>query len=215
MTPSAEELRDRFSVYGRFYRRRFEGRAFELRSHLEIFEQKEAWRGVVDADADLVAIMMNPGASRPTAPPDHDGWAPAVPDRTQYQLMKLALYARSKGWPIRHIRVINLSDLRTPKSGELFATLQTLSDDGHTVFSSRRRKELDRALGAPGVPVLFAWGLADQLKVLASACLAIAGQRRALGLTDNGLQYRHPLPQRADMQHAWLAKISAQIDAWT
>jgi hypothetical protein len=216
MTPAtAEELRNRFSVYGRFYRRRFEGRTFELRSHLEIFEQKGAWRGFIDADADLVAIMMNPGAARPTAPPDLDGWAPAVPDRTQYQLMKLALYASSKGWPIRHIRVINLSDLRTPKSGELFATMQTLSDDGHSVFSPPRRRELDRALGSPAVPLLFAWGLADQLKVLARSCLDLAGERRVLGLTDNGLQFRHPLPQRADMQQAWLARICAQIDAWT
>lgn len=181
MTSTAEELRERFSIYGRFYRRRFEGKAFELRSHLEIFEPKQTWRGVIDADADLVAIMMNPGASRPTAPPDLNGWAPAVPDRTQYQLMKLALHATSKGWPIRHIRVINLSDLRTPKSGELFATMQTLSDDGHSVFSTRRREELDRALGASEVPVLFAWGLADQLKVLARSCLDLTGKRKVLG----------------------------------
>ncbi len=215
MTPTADDLRKRFSVHGRFYRRRFDGRAFELRSHLEIFEQKAEWRGVVAADADLVAIMMNPGASRPTSPPDHDGWASAVPDRTQYQLMKLALYASSKGRPIRHIRVINLSDLRTPKSGELFAIMRTLSDDRHSVFSPQRRDELDRALGAPEVPLLLAWGLAEQLRALARSCIALTGRRKVLGLTDNGLQYRHPLPQRADMQQAWLAKIRAQIDAWT
>jgi hypothetical protein len=215
MTPTAADLRQRFSVYGRFYNQRFDGSAYELRSHLEIFEPKATWPEVIDADADLVAVMMNPGASRPTAPPDARGWAPAVPDRTQYQLMKLALYARSRGRPIGHIRVINLSDLRTPKSHELFAVMRALTDDRHSLFSSQRRDELDRALGAPGVPVLCAWGLAAPLKMLARSCLTLTKARKVLGLTDNGLQYRHPLPQRADLQQAWLAQLCAQIDAWT
>ena len=215
MTLTAADLRQRFSVYGRFYRRSFGGRVFELRSHLEIFEPKAAWPEVADADADLVAVMMNPGASRPTATPDARGWAPAVPDRTQYQLMKLALYARSKGVPIGHIRVLNLSDLRTPKSAELFAIMRSIADDRHSVFSPQRRNELDRALGAPNVPVLCAWGLAAPLTDLARLCVTLMKPRRVLGLTDNGLQYRHPLPQRADLQQAWLTQLCAQVDAWT
>jgi hypothetical protein len=210
---TAAALLERFAVYGHFYQRTLDGKRRELRSRLEIFEAGSAWPGVADADADLIAIMMNPGASRPTVPIDADGWAPAVPDRTQYQLMKLALYAQSRGLPIRHVRVINLSDIRTPKSGELFATLQTLSDDRHSMFSSRRHLELARALGGPKVPVLRAWGLAPQLTDLATQCVKLTQDRKVLGLTDDGLRYRHPLPQRADLQQAWLAQACAQLDA--
>lgn len=213
MTLTAAALLQRFSVYGHFYQESFGGERRELRSRLEIFEASSAWPGIVDADADLVAIMMNPGASRPSAPLGADGWAPAVPDRTQYQLMKLALYGQSRGLPIRHVRVINLSDIRTPKSGELFTTLQTLADDRHSMFSPRRHLELARALGGPAVPVLRAWGLASQLTELATQCVNLTSNRRVLGLTDDGLRYRHPLPQRADLQQAWLAQACAQLEA--
>lgn len=215
MTLRAAALLERFSVYGRFYRATVDERPFEMRSHLEIFESGSPWPSAAHVDADLVAIMMNPGASRPTALPDAHGWAPALPDRTQYQLMKLAVHAQSKGLAIRHIRVINLSDLRTPKSAELFAAMRSLGDDRHSLFSPQRRIELQTALGSPAVPVLRAWGLATALKELAQACVALTNTRRVLGLTDNGLQYRHPLPQRADLQQAWLTQVSSQIDAWT
>jgi hypothetical protein len=211
---TAAELLQRFAIYGRFYRAMFDGKSFELRSHLEIVEKGVAWPQAADADADLVAVMMNPGGSRPTATLDAHGWAPAVPDRTQYQLMKLAMHAQSHGKPVRHIRVINLSDLRTPKSAALFATMEVLTDDQHSLFSAGRLTELQRALGAPHVPVLRAWGLATQLKDLATLGIARTASRTVLGLTDDGLKYRHPLPQRADLQRAWLEQVSAQVGAW-
>lgn len=214
MTWTAAALLQRFTVYGRFYRAIFDAKLFELRSRLEIFEPCLEWPGVASADADLVAVMMNPGASRPIAPPDADGWAPAVPDRTQYQLMKLALYAQSRGMPMHHIRVINLSDLRTPKSAELFAVLATLGDDRHSLFSTHRRRELEQALGSSTTPVLRAWGLAAPLQELARTCVALTGSRIVLGLTANGLGYRHPLPQSAAFQQAWLEQLCGQIDAW-
>lgn len=213
MNWSAAALLERFAVYGRYYSATFEHQTFELRSHLEIFERDKAWPGVARANADLVAVMMNPGGSRPLQAIDAQGWAPAVPDRTQYQLMKLALHAQSRGVAIRHIRVINLSDLRTPKSAELFSTLKTLQDDRHSLFSPTRRPELQRALGAKTVPVLRAWGLSAALKELANSAVSLTANRKVLGLTDNRLQYRHPLPQRADLQKTWLEALGHQIEA--
>lgn len=210
----ADALRERFAVYGRFYEAEFDGRRFALRSHLEIFERGLAWPAAVQADADLVAVMMNPGASRPLEAPGSDGWAPALPDRTQYQLMKLALRAQAAGRVVRHIRVINLSDLRTPKSAELFATLAMLRDDRHSVFSPRRAAELRQALGRERrSPLLRAWGLARQLEPLARSAIAATRDAEVLGLTDNGLGYRHPLPQRADFQQCWLEDMGRQIAA--
>lgn len=212
MNWTAAALLQRFCVYGRYYSARFGDRQFNLRSHLEIFEHGLSWPEVATSDADLVAIMMNPGASRPLAPTDVDGWGPAMPDRTQYQLMKLAMHAQSQGIALRHIRVVNLSDLRTPKSAELFAVLPTLTDDHHSLFSEHRRAELKRALGAPGVPVLRAWGLAVALTDLARMGVESTASRKVLGLTDNLLHYRHPLPQRSDLQRAWLGQLGRQIE---
>ena len=212
MNLSAEALRQRFAVHGRFYEADFGGRKLQLRSHLEIFERSMAWPQAAEERADLVAVMMNPGGSRPLDELDGDGWAPTLPDRTQYQLMKLALLAQAAGQAVRHVRVINLSDLRTPKSAELFATLATLADDRHTIFSQRRSQELQRALGQQQPsPLLRAWGLARQLEPLAARAVAGTSHCRVLGLTNDGLTYRHPLPQRADLQQRWLQGMAAQI----
>lgn len=206
----AAALRERFEVWGRYYEAELDGRRFELRSHLEIFESAVGWPHAAAAPADLVAVMMNPGGSRPLAALDARGWAPALPDRTQYQLMKLALQAQAAGRRLRHIRVINLSDLRTPKSAQLFDALASLGDDRHSIFSPRRGQELGAAL-AGAAPVLRAWGMAAALEPLARTAVAATAKSKVLGLTQDGLRYRHPLPQRADLQQQWLEAMSRQI----
>jgi hypothetical protein len=214
LSTSAQGLRERFAVYGRYYEAQLGGRRYELRSHLEVFERSLSWPQAADAPADLVAVMMNPGGSRPLAEPDAQGWAPAMPDRTQYQLMKLALCAQAAGRCVRHIRVINLSDLRTPKSAELFATLAVLADDRHSIFSPHRAAELAKALGRGRRRLLLrAWGMARQLAPLAEMAIDVTSDCEVLGLTDNGWAYRHPLPQRADFQQRWLEQMADQIAA--
>ena len=208
---TAQSLLERFAVFGRYCEAELDGRLWPLRSHLEIIERGVDAATAMQGDADLVAVMMNPGASRPLAELDAQGWAPALPDRTQYQLMKLALEAQSMGWPLRHIRVINLSDLRTPKSAALFEALATLRDDRHSLFSAARRAELERALGATPVPVLRAWGLGRALDGLARCAVVATAPHKVLGLTDNDLHYRHPLPQRADFQREWLERMRGQL----
>ncbi len=206
---SASQLLQRFAVWGRFYERRVDGRDHALRSHLEVFEHDLPWEQVRDGVPDLVAVMMNPGGSRPLAAADAQGWAPAVPDRTQYQLMKLALSAQATALPIRHVRVINLSDLRTPKSAQLFEALATIGG-WHSIFDPARGAELEQALGSPQTPVLRAWGLSPHLRPLADAALHALAGRSLLGLSDNGRAFRHPLPQRADLQRDWLDRMAAQ-----
>ncbi len=210
---TAAALLARFAVAGRYYEAELDGRRWALRSRLEIVDRELDPAAARDRAPDLVAIMMNPGGSRPLADPDPEGWAPALPDRTQYQLMRLALRARAAGWKLRHVRVINLSDLRTPKSAELFATLAALADDRHSVFAPARGGELAHALGPPDVPVLRAWGLARELEPWARLALTATRRRRVLGLTDKEPFYRHPLPQRADLQQAWLDAVGTQVAA--
>ena len=211
----AASLRQRFDVHGRYYDCVLgSGDAtcrLPARSHLEIFERSLSPREAIERPADLVAVMMNPGGSRPLSTPDANGWAPALPDRTQYQLMKLALRAQALGLAWRHIRVVNLSDLRAPKSATLFATLAEIDDDRHSLFSAARRAELSLALGSRPGPVLRAWGLAPQLAPLATRAVSLTDEMQVLGLTSTGSGYRHPLPQRADLQAQWLDAVGAQV----
>ena len=208
---SARSLLARFAVYGHFYEREASGALWQLRDRLEIFEHALPWERVRDGNADMVAVMMNPGASRPLEEADAHGWCPAVPDRTQYQLMRLTLAAAALGAPrIRHIRVINLSDLRTPKSAQLFATLPH-APGWHSIFHATRRAELQRALGSPETPVLRAWGMAAQLRPLAGQALEALHGHPALGLSDDGIAWRHPLPQRADLQSIWVQRMAEQM----
>ncbi len=210
---TAAQLLARFAVHGRYYEAELDGRRFALRSHLEIVERGLDAAACRQRAADLVAVMMNPGGSRPLQAPDADGWAPALPDRTQYQLMRLALRVQTGGWALRHIRVVNLSDLRMPRSADLFATLATLADERHSILAAPRAAELARALGPADVPVLRAWGMARELAPWAWRAIAATDCHPVLGLTDKEPYYRHPLPQRADLQLAWLDAMARQVRA--
>ena len=95
---------------------------------------------------DAVFIMMNPGSSRPLnevnnrihAEAIHElpiSLVPTKPDTTQYQVMRVMHYCE---W--RHVRVLNLSDLRCPKSGEFFKQFKrpgrrSPRSTSHSVFS--------------------------------------------------------------------------------
>ena len=119
-----------------------------------------------------VFIMMNPGSSRPLAEVDNSIHAeaihdltitlvPAKPDTTQYQVMRVMHYFE---W--RHVRVLNLSDLRCPQSGLFFKQFKGLEEehlfDSHSVFSDRRTDELALKLTS-GISVIRAWGVSPNL----------------------------------------------------
>ena len=209
------DWRAKWQVWGRYRDAVLDAREVGLRSHLEIVAAGTDPRVAIRSDADLVAVMMNPGGSRPLAALDADGWAPAVPDRTQLQLMRLAQGLVSRGIPVRHIRVLNLSDLRTPKSAEFVALLAALADGRHSIFHPDRHDELARSLGSRHTPVLRAWGLSPAFATLAQRAVAATGSHPVFGLCPGGTAYRHPLPQRADLQRVWVAEaLSAALSVW-
>ena len=207
------DWRARFQVWGCYGDLRLDGRDWPARSRLEIFSHDLSPQAAIDGRPDLVAVMMNPGGSRPLEPADARGWAPAQPDRTQLQLMKLAERVGSAipgVAPVQHIRVLNLSDLRTPQSAELFGWLAGLQDGRHSLFDPARACEREHLLGSKTTPVLRAWGLGKALGGLARQAVRATEGRRLLGLSDDGLLYRHPLPQHAQRQREWLDAVLEQ-----
>ena len=209
----ASELLTQFQVWGRFYEATIAAAPERLRSHLELFPVDWSPAQAINAPADLVVVMMNPGSSQPLPSMDnHLGFVPTRPDNTQYQILRLMLRAQAKGKTWRHARVLNLSDLRTPKSAELFVKLgQYAADPRHSIFFPERQAELIHALGPTATPVLRAWGLNPTLQPWAEQALRALRERPVLGISEGSTAFRHPLPQRADLQKIWLDQVSAQV----
>lgn len=224
---TAQELLAQFAVYGRFYERAIAGVPEQLRDRLEIAPHAQPLAHLVQAEPDLLVVMMNPGASKPLHAPAPSLWdAPqgatsatgfvaAQPDRTQYQIMALLLAAQAQGLAWRHARVLNLSDLRTPKSAVFVQKLNAYAHDpSHSLFSAARSHERQALFAHSATPVLCAWGLSPHFAPLAAQALGAAQGHPLLGLRTSEHAFRHPLPQRYDLQQAWLSDMAQQVQAY-
>lgn len=221
----AKQLKSRYIVLGHFYSLVFpSGRTVDCRSVLEIVAKKDTPQdvsGLSEICPDAVCIMMNPGSSKPLVEVDNvvpadrpreimaTTLVPTRPDITQYQVMRLMHYS---SW--RHVRVLNLSDLRDPRSGkfvERYAALEAQEQsDIHCVFSLARAEELARRLGPPDkVPVICAWGVSPDLDPLLQRCMQRLAGRRILGLLKQNTsdKYFHPLPTLQRAKEAWVSDM--------
>jgi len=221
----AEELKKVYDVFGHFYSVQLDsGEIVHCRSVLELVD-KSCTPGDLDElsprQPDAVFVMMNPGSSRPLVEVHNHlradelqklsvSLVPTRPDTTQYQVMRVMRLCQ---W--RHVRVLNLSDLRCSKSGEFikqFTRLETIACfDAHSVFSEVRKRELSQKLPrARQTPVVYAWGLSEKLDPLIERCLArIPRQQSIRGVLEEGTtnKYRHPLPSLQKDQQVWLQRM--------
>jgi hypothetical protein len=107
---------------------------------------------------------------------------------------------------------LNLSDLRTPKSAVFIEKLRQYAADGsHSLFCAARHSEYAALLADMRTPVLCGWGLSRHFAPLAQQALAAVAGHPLLGLSADGVLYRHPLPQRFDLQQKWLADMAEQV----
>lgn len=224
----AARLKKKFGVYGHFYTFHHEGVDFPCRSLLELIAHARVPKSVnaiQKLPPDLLVVMMNPGSSRPL-----DGaygpltvrvaeeidrareLVPTRPDNTQYQVMRLLL-----AWGLGHARVLNLSDLRQPKSPVVARMIQTLARQPggtfHSLFSPARRRELDGLAAVPAeTPVLAGWGRHEPFRPLAEQCLGWLGGRRILGVpvAAGSPFYAHPSPMLQRLKDRWLAEVAGQ-----
>lgn len=236
----AAELKKTFRCYGHFYRLNIEGlEPLLCRSVLEITSlPREAVGAGTDPDdlfaapgaarslPDAVVIMMNPGSSRPIEEGDTDSLLtmplpagfkkPLVltqPDNTQYQIMRIAV---SKGW--KHVRILNISDIRDPKSPSFIARTKGLDamegGGAHSLFSKVRKNERKQMLRRkPGAPFILGWGQDAGLIPLAEQCLhCIEGEPLAtVPSGSNPILTAHPSPMMQDKKEEWIANILAAL----
>lgn len=226
----AKELKREYGVFGHFYSVELASKeVVECRSVLEIVshdQTPEDHSELSDRWPDAVFIMMNPGSSKPLDEVTNEIRASAIhklpislvptkPDTTQYQVMRVMHF---RGW--QHVRVLNLSDLRSPKSGEFIKTFQRLEREdefeSHSIFSDHRANELSLKLPrSKNVPLVLAWGISDKLTPLVDRCMArLPKKRTIIGLLEPGStnKYRHPLPSLQKDKQRWIDQIIEQFE---
>lgn len=222
----AEELKRKFGVFGHFYSVQVAlKKSVECRSVLEIVETAHAPKKTAALSSrkpDAVFIMMNPGSSRPLTEVNNRIHAKAIhelpislvptkPDTTQYQVMRVMHFCE---W--RHVRVLNLSDLRCPQSGVFFKQFKGLEEehlfDAHSIFSDRRTDELTLKLTS-GIPVIRAWGVSPNLDPLIDRCLSkLTKAKLVRGLLKEGTtnKFLHPLPSLQSQKVEWINRMVEQ-----
>ena len=224
----AEELKSSYDVFGHFYSVEFSrNKIVECRSVLEIVDQAHTpvkMSVLAKRKPDAIFIMMNPGSSEPLVevnnrvPADdlHElpiSLVPTKPDTTQYQVMRLMHYC---AW--RHVRVLNLSDLRCSKSVQFFKQFKGLekeaSFDSHSIFSIRRKNELALKMTTDKtIAVVCAWGLSAELDPLIERCTSrIIKNKTIKGLLKEGTtnKFLHPLPSLQKQKLSWVNRMVAQ-----
>lgn len=237
----AAELKKTYRCYGHFYRLDIPDSEPQLcRSVLEITSLPPEAVGAKSDPNDLfsasetapnlpdaVVIMMNPGSSRPIEDGDTDrlitmplpsGFKkPLVltqPDNTQYQIMRIMA---SKSW--QHARVLNISDLRDPKSPSFIAKTRTLADlpggESHSLFCDIRTEEREAMLRRKNdAPFILGWGQDPGLIPLAKQCLAcIDGEKTVtVPVGNDPVLTAHPSPMLQAKKIEWLETIRSELN---
>ena len=229
----AAELKKRFACYGHFYELVFmNGERAKCRSVLEIVDTSIPQRNPAEIslmEPDVVVIMMNPGSSHPkdiyhldkeieyprTTDSRRKELVLTQPDNTQYQVMRVAV---SQGW--NHIRVLNLSDLRDPKSGSFIQKTEALSGimGGHThsLFCPERSGECHHALKRKSsTPIMLGWGQDTGLLPLVEQCLKrIEGESTCTVPSEvHPLLNAHPSPMLQSKKLLWLETMIGALEA--
>lgn len=228
----AAELKKKFTCYGHFYEWVFMGgERAHCRSVLEIVDSTLSQENPAELSLkapDVVVVMMNPGSSHPKdiahkdqpieyAPPSEPMRKELVltqPDNTQYQIMRIAM---AKGW--KHMRVLNLSDLRDPKSGHFLQKYETFAGlmGGHThsIFCAERRAECTHALQRSSrTPILLGWGQMVGLVPLAEQCLKRIQNEPTCAVPSDihPLLNAHPSPMLQAKKLEWLDQMLGALD---
>ena len=225
----ANELKKEFEVFGHFYSIKIESVSdIDCRSVLEIVNKESDIENLDSLSLklpDAVFIMMNPGSSRPlsevnniisykSAEELNVSLIPTKPDTTQFQLLRVMSYCN---W--NHVRVLNLSDMRDPKSGKFVERYKKIENDTgfveHSIFSDVRENELQRKLKINKVaPVVCVWGVSSDLDPLIERCInKISHINEVTGLLKEGTKnkYFHPLPTLQTDKEKWVNDMVEKI----
>lgn len=191
----------KFKITGLFY----EASGYKCRKYLNIKRV-----GNTQDKPDIMVVMMNPGSSYPLDGVDNNSIpSEAYPDTTQQQVMKVMDAAL-----FNYARILNLSDLRTPDSSELYKFLKSKesNDVEHSIFSANRKADLKQFF-IKNIPVIFGWGVNSNLVPLAKQAIESLCINNPLGMLKSNTKYSyyHPLPRIYKRQLEWVQHVTNQV----
>ncbi|HCE54399.1 MAG TPA: hypothetical protein DER05_05070 [Lutibacter sp.] len=194
-------MKTQFKISGFYY----EVLGFKFRKYLDIKKVNSNCK-----TPDLMVVLQNPGSSRPINGIDNSNEeSDAIPDNTQSQIMQVMLNC---GY--NYCRVLNLSDLREPKSNVFFKKMVELDSKGiaHSIFDENRQDDFNQ-LWINNIAVIFGWGVNDLLKPLALKAMDACNVALPFGLQKLNCPWAfyHPLPPVYKKQLEWVEEISEQI----
>ncbi len=222
----ASTIKRRYIVKGRFYRVNYKNQnIIPCRSVLEILARE--YEQLQSLEPDAFIVMENPGRSESLEISEGHMDGPlylstdtdlarhiqntiltkAKPDRTQYQIMRLM---NAYNW--NHVRVINLSDIRTTNSNNMIELYAQLNDDHLSIFSSVR--ELERINICQGIlnkPIITAWGTSDGLRELAILAMSKLPDHIKGLPGDKPYKFLHPLPRKYGEPRKWLERFINEV----
>jgi len=200
---SGQELAEKFNVLGCFYKHATN----KYRKHLDIKR-----KGRSKNTPELMIIMMNPGKSEPlNGLYNNIKPTTAKIDPTITQILRVMFLAS-----VSYARVLNLSDLKMPKSTEFYKFLKSSkpNDFPHSIFDARRKEELAE-LFIFDVPIIYAWGVNDNknLRGLADIAIKTINESNPVGLKKEGTTsaYYHPLPHNSADQKDWVKTVAGML----
>jgi hypothetical protein len=194
-------IKEKFHITGLFY----EEKGYKFHKYLHIKKVNTRCK-----NPDILAVLMNPGGSKPVdGIDDNTEESEAIPDRTQDQIMKVMIACK-----LQYARVLNLSDIREPKSNKMLLKLLEMDkkEIPHSIFDDRRREDFD-SLFTKDIPIIFAWGVSIKLQNLAENAIKIIDADYPIGMAKEDLKWAfyHPLPQNYNKQADWVAYIIKQL----
>lgn len=207
---SAKKSKEIFNVWGSFYTAGKQS----YRNALDMATKDILPEDLTRRSTDAIIIMLNPGSSEPLNPKMIQRkrgirFTLTKPDQAQYQIMSLMHHMN---W--NHVRVLNLSDLREPRSKDFLTKLKNGKlAQNHSIFCTQREQEFKELyqLKKSGSTVL-AWTFNLEITDLAKLALKknLIGPCGIQHLDLNYL-YRYPSPPNFHKKREWLQNIIKQI----
>lgn len=213
----AADLKKKYQVKGRFYILTSNNTTTKCRSLLTIADTK-----TTRTKKKLLVIMLNPGSSRPldkeyleeeilTTQIDQLNTVSLIdakPDTTQYQIMRVMNELQ-----FSYADIINLYDIREPKSGLLFdnAKKGKLQNEA-SIFSETRYSEL-KSYFTTDTTAILAWGNAKPISGIEKIAIDKVSKltKKVFSVRGNDNIICHPSPLNHNFKLKWLDGIYGQI----
>lgn len=220
---SADELKLKYVVYANFYKTTLsDGNIYTCRNVADIYNASYKTQ-IKNSKPKAIVIMMNPGKCEPKYSNyiipelslrelcEVSMKEPTVlckADNAQYQIMRIMDIKRWK-----HVRILNLSDIRLPNGDEFKSLLKNLlliyHSNVHSIFSECRTNERKNLfISEIGAPIILAWGTDPILISLAKQCINSIPVDKVRGVKHNDNLYNYPSPPPKAGKVKWLYEIS-------